>query len=285
MRYTAKARMLSFDFLIDDMVYTLPPVQAMMFAGMVARADNLGRLPGDPMVLLSYLFFPRAPRNDFTADDARDLLGLIARRSPPIARWYRVGNQCFVELAGWAKHQPGIKHRKSDFPGPETPGAESLVASTSLQTSMLDDFMEGERIAARVEACVPDRPATSSDVMVDVGSIIRSLASAHTVARTLGDFDSDRVWAWAKDGVPAAFSEPSDVMKFARWLWRTGTKHNDALVHVLDECRRLAPENPYAYFSPDRDTRTIKVEQGHAEAAVAEGESFKQQERAFLEGQ
>lgn len=117
MRYTARARMLSWDFPSDAAVQSLPAEHALALSFMIARADNLGRLPGEPEVLLAHLFTPKRPRADFSSDMLTECLWNLAGLG--IVVWYEVEGTRFVQLAKWSGHQ-SIRSdlRKSDLPAP-----------------------------------------------------------------------------------------------------------------------------------------------------------------------
>lgn len=267
MRYTAKARMLSFDFLPDDVVYQLPPAQALLLAGMVTRADNLGRLPGDPPVLLAYLFFPKPPRKDIGEHEVEELLTTLASAAPPVVLWYQVERSRYIQFRRWQVHQSGLRERnlKSTLPGPDAPGAEPVL--THGQPSLF---------APPPPPVVDLNPHTG----VSVESLVRQVAGEHAMARTLGDFNGDRVWEWvrANGGEDVPMMPGREWLKFARWLWNTGTTNMDTVVALMDECLRLQPRQPYAYFHHEHGTRDIKAMQARVSVGAAQHEATKKED-------
>lgn len=266
MRYTARARMLSFDFLCDDVVYELPPTQALLLAGMVTRADNLGRLPGNSSVLLSYLFWPKQPRPDMTDRDVEDLLMVLASVKPPVIRWYQRRGDRFVEFSRWLAHQGGIRerNRKSILPAPDDEGCVPVLEVGGQMA-----------LAAEPEAAIPG---------YDVRALIRTVAGQHSMARTLRDFEESRVWAWVRGSEdrqgPGLGIRDAEWVRLAHWLWNTGTHDMDDVLGLLAECERQAPRNAYAYLAPE--VRTPMVTKMRGDRAAAENERFKREDRAFL---
>ena len=267
MRYTAKARMLSFDFLADDTVYRLPPEQVLVFTGMLARADNLGRLPGEPEVLLTYLFYPKRPRDDITVLHVEALLVALATAKPTIIVWYAVEGVSYVEFVRWSKHQAGIRphNRKSSFPAPDVPGVVRVV----LPGQTLDML---------------DPPSALPEMRGDVGALIRSVAGQASMQKALTGFDEARVKEWIRvepmrSGPIGYVLRGIEWVKFARWLANTGTTNMNDVMRVLDECWRLQPRNPWAYFHPDANTRGMVEMQQTAKAADAVHNALKEEDK------
>lgn len=270
MRYTAKARMLSFDFLADDVVYHLPHVQALLLAGMITRADNLGRLPGDPPVLLAYLFFPKPPRHDITEAEVTKLLFALATVAPPVIVWYQVERSRYAQFMRWKVHQAGLRahNLKSTLPGPDAPGAQLVVEAGQPSLFALPPPPEVELL---------------EDHTADIEKLVRGVGAQAALARTLGDFDESCVWEWVRaDGsrisTAGTFDGPGWV-KFAHWLWNTGTHDMATVVALLDECYRLRPKQPYAYFHPEHGTRDIKAMQATAAEVVERHEQTQKEDR------
>lgn len=268
MRYTAKARMLSFDFLPDDIVYDLPLVQALLLVGMLARADNLGRLPGEPEVLLTYLFFPKPPRRDISADDVEPLLLKLAQCKRIV--WYVMKGVRYIQFSNWDKHQPGIRahNKRSSYPAPTDDGAGRVA-------------LPGDTLALEFEP--PPQPPQLSVVELVAGARAQAVAT-----KAQAQFDSDAVMAWVVADTERDALGAYDVLRgvqwvrFAQWLWKTGTTSMRDVLHVLGECRRLRPRSPYAYFIASNGTRGSVEARMNADEAMAEGERIKREERAMF---
>lgn len=218
MKYLAKARMLSYNFMVDPVVYHLPPIQALVLAAMVARADNLGRLPGDPAVLLAYLFFPKPPRGDMTPDDVREALRACATAKPPIISWYRVEGASYVQFETWAEHQT-IKpqNRKSSYPPPDSKGARAIASPTGEQGD------------------IPGlEPVEQPNVQALVGNLVRGMGAMP---------DSD--------GFPAGeFADARFDVPFAHWLWKNGVRDPGLLKHIVEMDTTMAyTGSKYAYWA------------------------------------
>jgi hypothetical protein len=265
--------MLSFDFLIDDVVYGLRPMLGLLLAGMITRADNLGRLPGEPSVLLAYLFYPRAPRPDAGADDVRDLLITLSTLKPAVVAWYWVGNTRFVEFVHWKRHQPGLREHnlRSSFPGPDADSARAvLVPHHGTEALDLDSPPEGE-----------------SSPPLDLGALVKTVARSHSMDAALGMYDAERVAEWCahsdavRQAAPADKSIPQQV---GHWLWNSGVANMDVVIAILDEYARLKPANPFAYFAPRSVAREAIVARFHGERQIAEHAKEKAETEQFLEG-
>lgn len=265
MRYTAKARMLSFNFL-TGVAYGLQPIQGLLLAGMVARADNMGRLPGEPSVLLNYLFFPKRPRSDASADDVEALVSTLEAKG--VVSWYAVDGERFVEFKEWAKHQPGLKehNKRSQFPGPDTAGAAPVKGSDP-DAPTLDVF--------------ETQPAqTLRDKQVNVAPLVAAVAQSMGMSATGAKYDPDLVELFIK----RVASDTQDAVKwakFSKWLWNTGVRHMPTLMTLLYECERRKPENPYAYFAEGGPGRSATAMRAAADAAAAEHEALKKSEREY----
>jgi hypothetical protein len=71
-------------------------------------------------------------------------------------------------------------------------------------------------------------------------------------------------------------------MKFAGWLWQSGTHDMDCLMAILEDRCRRNPENAFAYYAPGGDARDCRTASVNLEAGARENESFKSADRAFL---
>ena len=264
MRYTAKARMLSFNFLNDDVVYGLPAKQGLLLAGMIARADNLGRMPGEPDVLLSFLFYPRTPRPDMMSDDVYELLTRLTCASPPVVHWYWVKGVRYVQFATWTKHQSGIRQHnlRSTYPGPEDEGAEQVPVSKNMTLPIFD----------KQDMATP-APA------IDMGALVKSIAAQHTVARAIGEFDPGAVIEWCQG---RKLDQPG-ALKFAGWLWNTGTKNMRHILAILEHMDNSSDIlSPYAYFAPEGKAREAVIAKIQVASAIAEHAAEEKANKEFL---
>jgi hypothetical protein len=259
--------MLSFDFMTDGLVYSMPLEHVGLFAGMLSRADNMGRLPGEPSVLLQFLFFPKPPRPDVTEASVQRLLESLAASGK--VRWYAVNGTRYVEFASWWKHQAGIKqqNRKSSYPSPD----DGRLVALPLLDSQGKPMVEG---------------ASTQHAQLSIADLVSKVAGASSMQRVVG-FDADAVSDWVRDKVGSSpkacvFSGRSEWLKFAHWLYNTGTTRMQDVLHVLDECLRLQPQNPWAYFHQSKGTRSTVQLVKNARAVEAEHEAMKAEDRARL---
>lgn len=258
MKYLAKARMLAFDFLTDPVVYALPPVEAMLLAGMVSRADNLGRLPGDPSVLLAYLFFPKAPRNDCTTDHVERLLRVCATHEPPIIQWYRVGGAAYVQFLQWEKHQPGLRphNKKSSYPGPDAKGVDHVATP------------HGEPLSF---------PGMEPPPTMDARPVLAALTEKFTGGGA--GFPAGDVAAWAEGKREL---KVTTWFAFAHWLWNSGTRDPKVLFAVMERELSHPSENPWAYWAANGTAREATRMSLYGREAEAESEERRKHAREPL---
>ena len=122
---TARGRMLSWTISKDGRVARLScPLAKLLYSWMIAHADNLGRMPGEPAEVRATVI-PREPEvtDEWVAVWLAEMhtLGLIV--------WFEFDGMRYVQLTGWDKHQrlTGNMRRKSDYPEP--PAAMMAEAS------------------------------------------------------------------------------------------------------------------------------------------------------------
>jgi hypothetical protein len=270
MRYLAKARMLSYDFLSDDLVYSLAPIQVCILTGMIARADNLGRMPGEPSVLLSYLFWPRPVRSEFHVEAAKELLTKLASRTPPLITWYQIGETRYIEFANWAKHQPGIRshNRKSSLPAPDDKNA-TRVAIPGEQTGLFEPISTESTMG---------KPAAPS--IRETRAMIRGLVGNLSMSRSNRSFDDAALQAKALE----LKLDPVETFKLARWLWNDGVDDMKCVLALIEEHARLKPKHFYAYFAKGGPAREGIVARFRSDQASSQSDSEKQEDREFLSG-
>lgn len=262
MRYTARARMISFDFLVDDIVYHLPLKQVILLTGMIIRADNLGRLPGEPDVLLPYLFYPKSPRSDMSIDDVRELVMKLAGLRSPMIAWYTAKGSRYIQFLKWWSHQSLPAHNKrSSFPGPDDEGSVAcMVPKNETQPLPFDE---------------PQTPAPAPNL----SAMVSEIAKQHARQWDAPTFDANRIAEWCG---ARKLANVTEWVKLGGWLWSTGVTNNDAIAALIEECERLKPENPYAYFAAGNNAREAIVSRFHGDQQVKQHEQEKRATEAFL---
>jgi hypothetical protein len=93
--------------------------------------------------------------------------------------------------------------------------------------------------------------------------------------------DIDRLWrftACLTDSLPARNS----LMKFAGWLWKTGTHDNQTILEIVEDCVRRRPESPYRYYHPGGKARNEREATVAIQFAERENAAFKAADRSFL---
>ena len=93
-------------------------------------------------------------------------------------------------------------------------------------------------------------------------------------------FDAERVWGWVLQLPDARVHRP--LMKFAAWLWSSGTHDMELILALLEDRIRKNPANPYAYYAvggPGRECRSAQINGARGER---ENEAFKAADHEFL---
>lgn len=110
----ARARMLSSRVSTDSKVRALPCAAArLLFTWMIAHADNLGRLRGEPHFVRA-LVIPHEP--DVTDRHVEEWL--LAMADSGLISLYESDGGQFIQLTAWEKHQRLDRMKRSDFPPP-----------------------------------------------------------------------------------------------------------------------------------------------------------------------
>ena len=102
------------------------------------------------------------------------------------------------------------------------------------------------------------------------------------ITRRPHEFDNSRAWKWIIRLPDDRIHRP--MMKFASWLWKTGTRDMDTLMAILEDCCKRQPASPYAYYAPCGIARDCRSAQAAIEAGERENEAYKQADRRFLAG-
>jgi len=134
------------------------PTARLLYTWMIAHADNLGRMDGDPeMVRLNVI--PLEP--GVRTEDVSTYLFEMQKQG--LIRWYVSDSGQVIELSAWKKHQrlAGNMRKASDFPGP-------FVQGTYDVRTEVEGEVEGEEeekpaaACARANSIAPENPAAAA---------------------------------------------------------------------------------------------------------------------------
>jgi hypothetical protein len=106
----ARIRTLKPEFWQDEKMAPLPPIDRLVFLGLISQADDAGRLVDNPR-LLNGLIFP------LTDDDCRQSLETLARLGR-VLRYTSESGQRIIQVARWSDHQRVDKPSKHVLPAP-----------------------------------------------------------------------------------------------------------------------------------------------------------------------
>lgn len=109
-----KRRMISEDFFQSEKVAEWTLRQRMLVLGIIANADDQGRIRGHPQWLRSRIF----PYDDFTAEEVEADLQEISKVNDTVLV-YEVEGKRYIQLQNWWEYQGLPWAKQSDFPAPD----------------------------------------------------------------------------------------------------------------------------------------------------------------------
>lgn len=168
-----------------------------------------------------------------------------------------------MQFLRWTTHQSLREHnRRSAMPGPEDDGSVACLLPTNT-----------------TEPLPFDEPGVVVAATPNLATLVAGIAQQHARQWEAPTFDAARITDWCNArGLPNV----NEWMKLGAWLWSTGVKNADAIVALMDECERLKPANPYAYFAAGNVAREAIVGRFHVDQRVKEHEQQKRETAAFL---
>jgi hypothetical protein len=90
----------------------------------------------------------------------------------------------------------------------------------------------------------------------------------------------DAAWHWLRANT--APDRLPEAMRFVGWLVKTGTRDADMLLALAKHFTVHAPRNPHAYYTPNGTARQAIAARVASDAAIAEHERLKREDREFL---
>ena len=109
-----KRRMISEDFFQSESIAELTMRQRLLVLGIIANADDQGRIRGHPQWLRSRIF----PYDDFATKDIEDDLQVISKTNDTILLYKAKGKRC-IQLTNWWEYQTHQWAKPSDLLAPE----------------------------------------------------------------------------------------------------------------------------------------------------------------------
>ena len=140
----ARIRTLKPEFWQDEKLSPLPPIDRLVFLGLISQADDAGRLVDNPR-LIDGLLFPE------TEDSSRGSLETLARLDR-IIRYRSDSGQKLIQIAGWDRHQKVQKPSVYVLPGPPD-GEQSGESPESVQS-----------VSGESPSPIPDPRPTTNDL-------------------------------------------------------------------------------------------------------------------------
>jgi hypothetical protein len=126
----ARIRTIKPEFWADEKLGHLPPIDRLVFLGLISLADDAGRLV-DSVRQLDGLLFP------YTSDSCEKSLETLARLSR-VRRYSSDSGQRIIQIVEWARHQRVDKPAKHVLPGPPTQDVTDTALTESSRESPED---------------------------------------------------------------------------------------------------------------------------------------------------
>jgi hypothetical protein len=111
-----RIRTLKPEFWSDEKLSPLPPIDRLVFLGLISLSDDAGRLLDNVKAIDGFVF----PETEDSAKKSLELLAGLGR----IIRYRSTSGQKLIQIANWHRHQKIDKPSKYTLPGPATAGAD-----------------------------------------------------------------------------------------------------------------------------------------------------------------
>lgn len=105
------------EYFRDEKVNRMPRDARLLMLGLIAHADDEGRLDGHPAAIKSTVF----PHDDLTSKKVSDWLQIIADQG--LIYRYEAGGIEWIEICNWARHQKVNRPTASRIPPYESASA------------------------------------------------------------------------------------------------------------------------------------------------------------------
>lgn len=123
----ARIRTIKPEFWADEKLAPLPPVDRLVFLGLISQADDAGRLVDNPR-LIDGLLFPE------TEDSSRESLETLERLGR-VTRYVSDSGQKIIQVTNWSSHQRVQKPSPHVLPPPPKATAPQSVPTSSGDTT------------------------------------------------------------------------------------------------------------------------------------------------------
>jgi len=154
----ARIRTLKPEFWTDEKLAPLPPIDRLVFIGLISQADDAGRLV-DNVRLLDGLLFP------MTNDTCEPSLETLARLSR-IIRYTSSSGQKLIQITNWSDHQRVDKPSKHVLPAP-TDEQLKAVLSQQFAKGSRDSREDVARVSRDTRAPTLDLGPRTNDLGTD----------------------------------------------------------------------------------------------------------------------
>lgn len=191
----ARIRTLKPEFWADEKLAPLPPIDRLVFLGLISQADDAGRLVDNPRLLNGALF----PETD---DDCRQSLDTLARIGR-ILRYESASGQRLIQIANWKRHQRVDNPAKYTLPAPQS---EVLTQPSVTESSREPSEDRATVSRSDLRPTTEDLRTPNNEHRPTTGDLPRARREGST-----GDVDS---LALVEETARRAFKNPDHVRSF-----------------------------------------------------------------------
>lgn len=227
----ARIRTIKPEMFQDEKLAPLAPVHRLVFLGLIAMADDAGRLLDSVKVIDAFVF-------PFSDDTSRESLDILARLSR-ISRYEVASGQRLIEIVNWSRHQKVDRPSPYVLPAPtDTP--VSLESRESLATGSRGP-REIPALRSRPRPTTNDHEEGASSPPAPIASFDWSAVHARPIAEDLAAEiakisppTEDPPFSALHDGSVPAFASPEAALLAECW----DGSAREALVRTLPLERR-----------------------------------------------
>jgi hypothetical protein len=247
--------MLHTKFFDSESVAELSIRQRLLVLGIIANADDQGRIKANPRWLRSKIF----PYDEISAQDIREDIQLIESANDTI-QCYQVDGKQYIQLINWWEYQSPQWAKKSEYPAPE--GWEDRIREMKYKPKRWvytknwegsEDYLTYKVMASGNKS--PNKPANRTKKkkvmplpIFNTNTIINAIPKnidSKVLRETLQEFDTHR----------KQIKKPLTELAAKKLLNKLGNYSGEVAIRALNE----SMENGWQGVFPDKiDTRNSK---------------------------
>jgi len=110
-----KKRVIDSDIRLSETIAKMTYRQRDLWHGLIACADDQGRLPGNPAAIRALIW----PYDDVSINDTENDIKFLATDEIGCILLYSVGNRNYIQIINWWEYQKGQWMGQSNYPAPD----------------------------------------------------------------------------------------------------------------------------------------------------------------------